>query len=749
MRDHKNLLARSLVVTLVLGSLNAAPGRVQAQANPFGGPPATAPTDPAAAPADPAAVSNDPIATAIRESNPTSPRELAQAVQILLDAKQWSECRIYLQQLAASGAGDQVWADVHREFGTALFLRLTRTKELDPEGAALAETVLSAARRVAEDPARIDALINDLRDPALQARAIQGLREAGAPALPRLLGILADDAQSDLHPPVQRALLALHADALDPLLAALEAEDSEFLVRIAEVLAAVPDASASTAILPLVFRQDLDQAARDRVRQLVAASQTRLPSRDLLEQYLASRFRTQFRQDAAQVRIEGPATPRWFWDVTQQTVVQRPMTDAALLRWNSVRTASDLARINPEHAAARLWSFAARLEWEQALLGLEVPLPPEQATSAAVREAGPETANELLDLALDMGRSAAAVAAAQILADLGSEAQLHDTTGEAPLVQALLDPNQHVQFAAADAIMRINPSRPFAGSSRFRDTLGFFLGSATQRRALVGNPKLDEAQTWAGWMREMGIEVDVVGSGNEILASLHKNPDYEFILLVDVLDRPDVSELVQLIRKIPGYAQVRCSILTHAWNYQRLQAMATDEIGLGVFPRPHSVEGVRFVLSSTQQLPGQVPASPETRSIRGAAVLDWLAATAGGPGGEHYDLLRLEGRVLPLLVDSPLATRAARVLGAFATQRSQKQLVEVASVNSFPLEMRTAAAEAFAAAVQKRGVMLTTAEILQQYDRYNASERLDADTQRVLGAILDAIEGLSGKAAQP
>jgi len=36
--------------------------------------------------------------------------------------------------------------------------------------------------------------------------------------------------------------------------------------------------------------------------------------------------------------------------------------------------------------------------------------------------------------------------------------------------------------------------------------------------------------------------------------------------------------------------------------------------------------------------------------------------------------------------------------------------------------------------------MLTQQDILRQYDRYNASETLDKQTQQVLGGILNSIE---------
>jgi hypothetical protein len=67
----------------------------------------------------------------------------------------------------------------------------------------------------------------------------------------------------------------------------------------------------------------------------------------------------------------------------------------------------------------------------------------------------------------------------------------------------------------------------------------------------------------------------------------------------------------------------------------------------------------------------------------------------------------------------------------------------LASQPGRPLEDRQAAAEAFADAVQRRGLLLTRSEILLQYDRYNRSESLDAGTQQVLGQILDAIEAPS------
>ena len=57
-----------------------------------------------------------------------------------------------------------------------------------------------------------------------------------------------------------------------------------------------------------------------------------------------------------------------------------------------------------------------------------------------------------------------------------------------------------------------------------------------------------------------------------------------------------------------------------------------------------------------------------------------------------------------------------------------------------PLADRQLAVNAFAKNVARCGTLLTTAEIMAQYDLYNASERDERPVQQVLGSILDTVE---------
>jgi hypothetical protein len=68
-----------------------------------------------------------------------------------------------------------------------------------------------------------------------------------------------------------------------------------------------------------------------------------------------------------------------------------------------------------------------------------------------------------------------------------------------------------------------------------------------------------------------------------------------------------------------------------------------------------------------------------------------------------------------------LSAAAAEVLGNLGTHRAQRALVDLASRFSQPIEARKAALEAFRRSTFERGLLLTSREILNQYERYNRS----------------------------
>jgi len=87
-------------------------------------------------------------------------------------------------------------------------------------------------------------------------------------------------------------------------------------------------------------------------------------------------------------------------------------------------------------------------------------------------------------------------------------------------------------------------------------------------------------------------------------------------------------------------------------------------------------------------------------------------------------------------------------LASLGTPAAQRELVNFASQSSLSAEERQKVVDAFVKSVNQGGTLLTTSEIQQQYDRYNASRNDPEGGRKVLGTILDVIESRKRKAIQ-
>ena len=105
-----------------------------------------------------------------------------------------------------------------------------------------------------------------------------------------------------------------------------------------------------------------------------------------------------------------------------------------------------------------------------------------------------------------------------------------------------------------------------------------------------------------------------------------------------------------------------------------------------------------------------------------------------------YNLGSNHDSLTKLLYFPGFAEEGSKILASLGTPDSQRELVNFASQSGLPVEDRKKVVQAFADSVATGGTLLTTVEIQQQYDRYNASKTEPEESQKVLGAILDVIE---------
>jgi HEAT repeat protein/CheY-like chemotaxis protein len=719
-----------------------------APAAPFGGAAKPAAAAPAAAEEAASPISadeQDPVVRIIRERNPTTPAELMFAVQSLFDIGRPEEAKFYLGKLlAAQPDRDQLEA-FQREHGTGFFLRMANERRMQPEAEQFAKLVQDAAYEAARDPQRLQTLVQQASDPSplVRARAVEELQRAGQAAVTPLLQALADPARQAEHPAMRDAVVALGQGVSDPLLGALETPDKALRFQVLQVLGRQGTARAIPFLIGPAFDSESGEAARRAAAETLAQIVGSAPSRTEAVAYLTRRVREYLNGAVAGTADYQDNMVFWHWDAASQTSVPRTYTAAEASRMMAARLSRDLIQLAPENRDVRRLFLLANLSHAKIAAGLDQPLPRGEGTLAARAAAlGLEPLEDALAYAMQHDYPAAAQAAAELLGELGDETLVRSDSGQPrPLVQALRHSDRRLRLAAADAIMKLDPRRPYPGSSYLPETLGYFIRTLGSRRALVAQPRAEKAQTLVGLLNQIGYSADAAGSGRETFQLAIKQPDYEFLLISDAVDSLNANETIQMFRKDPLTARLPIGLMARQENQRQAEAIAELDPQLIAFPRPHDVRSMSFQVSRLADLAGSSRVGYDARLDQAARALEHLTRLAERQQERtFYDMFRVRQAIAAALETPGLSGGAARVLGLLGCPESQRELVLLASQHARPLAERQAAAEAFAQAVQRRGVLLTRDEITLQYDRYNRSAALDVGTQQVLGAILDAIE---------
>jgi hypothetical protein len=383
------------------------------------------------------------------------------------------------------------------------------------------------------------------------------------------------------------------------------------------------------------------------------------------------------------------------------------------------------------------------LELAKVLGGLDQPLDMSaKAAGAAALEAGPRHTSQVLADAIERGRTPAVIAAIEVLGHAGQQQVLASAGAhESALAMALTHPDRRVRLTAALTALKLNPKGSFAGASRVLDTLAHSIQTTGVSRVLVGHPRGEDAQSLIGFMNDLSYDGEAAYTGRRLFERAAGGVDHEFILISDAIDGPPIKELVQWLRRDFRTAHIPIGVMAKSDNLDELRSAFEDDRLMRVFPRIHSTEVARREVDHLHALAGRNLVGRDERLLQAAAAIDALGKLAETREGfSSWNILRTEEAVIAALDNSVLAAGAMKILGKFGTPKSQTALVEFASQSARPVADRQAAVSAFSAAVLARGLNLTQRQIVAQYDRYNASQRLDAETQAVLGSILDAIE---------
>ena len=676
----------------------------------------------------------------IRESNPTTPIELAKAVGLLIDFKRFDEASQYLDTLAAIELDGEASYELNRVVGSEVFYEMARAAELQPLGRETAIKVFTSASEWANSDTRIDSLIDQVAQKNQYARgeAFAKLNRVGPKAIARVIETFADQNREDDFPALRGALYAFGDAAVGPLLGAAEAAEPAVRIEAIRALAELEDNRA----IDMLLRTSLSQQTVSPFRELAsyhlsksgnAPEQYEVESRLLqrVEKFLEGR-----RGSADSLLGE---VDFWTWNEDTRKLEVSVLNPNVAARMRAAELARTLYEINPVSARNRQLHLLSQLELSKRKVGQAKQINVDEFLKEADNISSSEVEN-LLTEAIRHDLIHAATAACEVLKQIGGEAQIVGSQMR-PLVSAILEGDRHLQFAAFDAIAKINPKTAYPGSSYVAEIAAYFASSRFVQKCAVGHISSEVSQSWASTIGPRGWSVVSASSSNEFFETVTSDPDIGILLISDTLRRPAHRQLVQQLRS--HWKTKRTPIGLLASDADRLIKSVRYTEGIDrllTFPLSTDAVAIGAQLEQLEDLESTWTVSNDDRYRHAARAVQWLEGAAVDSNLNFYHFGSHQKQLLGLLYHPEFTSAAARILATQPTAVAQRAMLGFVSQGDLPIEARELVADAFETAVKRGGTMLTTREIQLQYERYNASESQPEETQRVLGRVLDVIE---------
>ena len=684
----------------------------------------------------------NPAVAALMANNPTTPSECIRTAQILADLNRPELARPLLKKALDAGLNERQLAALAKEFGSPTFAAFAVKEQLQPEGKKLADAVLDAAQNTLQRPERIAALIKQLQDSSAQKRqeAMAGLLDARQAAAVGLIAVLADADRSEEHPIVREALLVLGKDAFSPLVYALESDDPKLTAQVVAVLGAMQNARAELFLLRPCFAPDVDPAVKAEAQAALKNSNRNPASASQAVDILSTSAKRYLDHIQPQAGTSDDFAQVWAWNPDKKELIEHTTNLEDSSRALAARLARDAFAIAPNNPNAQKQYITAELELAAYQKGLDKPLEEDDCIQlASSKKLGARAVSDALDFALANNYRGAAIASTRLLGEIGTaEELLYASATPSPLARAAVQSDRRLRFAALQSILALKPEKPFAGSSAIVPQLTFFAATGGTRKVLLAGGKIEEMREIVPTFTAAGYSVESAGYGRDALRLMLNSPDYEMVFIDAGINIPTIEHLLQQIRHDCRSADMRVGVSARDGFGDKAERVVEKDPMARTFARPHDEAAIQWQIEQLGKLSPREFVPADERQRQAAEALSLLASLADRP--KLYDL-RAEQDVFIALTGNPeQRSKAIEILAKINSPEAQRTLADIASRNSLPIDARQAAAASFRDNVKQNGILLKSGEIKMQYTRYNESERQDAETQQVLGLILDALE---------
>jgi CheY-like chemotaxis protein len=477
------------------------------------------------------------------------------------------------------------------EGGIAQFLRLrnvprwfaneTKNTEAKKNVEDLIAKVSKALETELSNPERIRRYANALAGvPEESAFALKELRRSGKAVPPALVGMLAGELPDDVRSGILSAIPLLAPETVPGFIAYLPNASAANQVDLIDALRARGDfrelpKNAETDPVPtfwyLIGKDESPDLVKSKAKAAIQAAtlldlsvekdpEMRKPQARLVA------FARQFydgTSNLAKLASDNTGEARhfvWMWD--GKAIVETPMTRVQASEFYGLKYARWAILLQPDSAPAQKVFLALAIEHHVLRAGGSRTLAKTSPYLYAALATAPfELLVELLEDALRDKQTAIVFGVVRVLGErtevkAGRPGALAGEKAgrERPplLVKALDYPDPRVQFAAADALLRI-PGPPSHGRNAqivkiLAATLAADPGDGTKQKALLADPDKIRAAGVAELLQRVGYDVEVVRTGRDLMRRLHQKADADLVMVDRHIADPMLTDLLPQLR---------------------------------------------------------------------------------------------------------------------------------------------------------------------------------------------------------
>ena len=664
-------------------------------------------------------------------NEPKSPEEMFSATLLMVDLARMDLAAKYLEQFTATNPDDALLIQLRDKFGTGDFLKLAANKELQPAATDLLTQLNAAARKQAEDPAFVDGLINRLiQGPTEREQAISELKNAGARVVPELLRKMSETEMAEHQDTFVISLTRMGKQVIPPLIGALDSPEERIRAAVIDVLGWLDATEAIPYLWFPAFDEDQPQGVRDAARRTLIKLLKGSPDRGA---QLSSVFASNELKRLAKLLYRTPTllpveeqggVGLWAWDEKERTIVFRSLAPEVAALFLSTRFARQSLALSPEQPEPQRQYLASLLGLEVLRQGWDRPRTASPGSAMYLGlTAGEETVSQVLAEALEAGRASTAVAALEILGQIGTREQLLAQRGlKSPVLAAINSPDPRVQFAAATTILKLDPKNGFSGSNRVVGILSRALTDAHQSRAVVIDSDIRRASSTSGYLSQGGYEGFVAGSGREGFEQAATSTGVEVIAIHTNCQRWDLTQTLSNLRADSRTAAIPIVIYGPASLREELSRTVARHAPATYVSESSTANDFLDQVVPYLKSVTATPLSPQERSQQKATAAYWLATIGSGNLGRIFDLSQAERDLGTAVEDPDVATNALIALAGIGTKSAQKRLADLALNSQVEDTVRQAAANQLAYHIQHYGLMLTKDEVVDVHSGWKSAE---------------------------